>query len=37
MIAPPLPDGTYIYTKACMYSDYTLTVQLLGGRPVLGI
>ena len=34
--APTLPDGTYTYTKAGIYQDHTITVQVLGGRPTLG-
>ncbi len=34
--APTLPDGTYTYTKAGIYQDHTITVQVLGGRPTVG-
>ena len=32
----PLADGLYTYTKPGMYSNYTITVQVLGGRPTVG-
>jgi len=34
--APTLADGTYTYTKPGMYNDYTITVQVLEGRPTVG-
>ena len=35
-VPPTLPDGTYTYTKAGIYQDHTITVQVLGGRPTQG-